>query len=332
MFYLSQKATLKHHLRSAFLRSSTFRGWVYIEAQINNELIKLLKSTPGLVHRYPDVDRSQIDIGDWTRLLTMTDQSIGPSVDSWVRVRSGLYKGDVGFLMGIETWGGFSVLLIPRLPPPYDETKSSGKRKRPSSRPIPALFNPEIVAYTYPQQPVYRDDGFYHFLGSRFQHGLVYKKYNIHSVSPASEIPINAFHLFRDSCHPKLTTFPRPVEWVFEEGEEVIVISSQKWGIVSQVQVLFAEVDLHNGEGLVNISWPDLHKAFQIGDFIESMNGLESDFQGWVTEIENERIEVLGQFPTSNVLNLNEELMSVCRMLCCTFVSLILFVDAEFSR
>lgn len=314
------------------MRGSTFRGWVYIEAQINNELLTLLKSTPGLVHRFPDVSRSQIDIGDWTKLLTMTDHSTGPSVDSWVRVRSGLYKGDTGFLTGIEAWGGVSVLLIPRLPPPYDETKSSGKRKRPSSRPIPMLFDPEIAAHAYPEHPVYREDGCYHFLGSRFQHGLVYKKYNIHSVSPASEITIEAFHLFRDSRHPKLTAFPRPMEWVFEEGEEVVIISSQKRGIVSQVQVLSAEVDLHNGEGLVNVSWPDLHKDFRIGEFIENMNGLESDFQGWVAKIENGSIEVLGKSPLPAVLDQKDESTSVCKMLRCAFISLVSFVDTEFSR
>lgn len=104
MFYLSQKATLDHQLRSAFTRSSTFWGWIYIKAKINDELSKLLISTPGLVHWYPAVSRNQINFGDWTKVLTMTDCTTKLSVGSWVRVHSGLYKGDIGFLTGIETW------------------------------------------------------------------------------------------------------------------------------------------------------------------------------------------------------------------------------------
>lgn len=237
---------------------------MYIEAQINNKLVKLLKSTPGLVHRFPDVSCSQIDFEDWTKVLTMTDHSAKPSVDSWVRVHSGLYKGDIGFLMGVETWGGVSVLLIPRLPPPYDETKASGKRKQLSSRPILTLFNPTFLPTCMPGSlciemmdiitssvPDFNVVSFTR--NTTFTPSLLLLRYQSrHSI------------FFQDSCHPQLTMFPCPVEWVFEEGDEVMVISSQNQGIVHQVQVLFAEVDLHNGEGLVNVPWSDLYKVFAI--------------------------------------------------------------------
>lgn len=291
-----------------------FRGWVYIEAKMNDELSKLLKSTPGLVHRYPDVSRNQIDFRDWTKVLTMTDSSHDLSVGSWVRVHSGLYKGDIGFLAGIETWGGVSVLLIPRLHP-HNQHKSSGKRKRPSARPPPTLFHPDTAAQTYSVRPVYRNDGCYHFLNSRFQHGLIYKKYNHHSVSPTSEIMLDAFQLFRDSNHPELMAPPRPVEWIFKEEEKVVVTSTQKQGIISRVQALSAEVDFHDGEGLASIPWFDLHKVFQIGDFVEIMKGSESRTQGWVTTIEGKWIEVLGDSPLQHTLDQSDQTTTVRKML-----------------
>ncbi len=39
-----------------------------------------------------------------------------------------------------------------------------------------------------------------------------------------STMPLESFLRFWESCHPKLTAFPRPLEWCFVEGDVVFVV------------------------------------------------------------------------------------------------------------
>jgi Early transcription elongation factor of RNA pol II, NGN section len=48
IFYLLQRAEAEHHLRSAFTRGSIW-GWIYLEANMNNFLLELLRMTPGVI-------------------------------------------------------------------------------------------------------------------------------------------------------------------------------------------------------------------------------------------------------------------------------------------
>ena len=102
-------------------------------------------------------------------------------------------------------------------------------------------------------------DGCYTCNGVRFEHGLIVKVFNAHSVSSTSvHIPTNLFFLFQHSHHPLLlaSKFPQPVEWNFTEGEQVVVVSSRKQGIIKAIGVNAIEVEFCNGEGIMNVDDP----------------------------------------------------------------------------
>jgi hypothetical protein len=68
-------------------------------------------------------------------------------------------------------------------------------------------------------------DNIYSFANNRFKHGLIVKSYDTHSVSEAiSTMPLQYFSRFWESCHPRLTTFPRPSEWCLAEGDAVYIV------------------------------------------------------------------------------------------------------------
>ena len=65
------------------------------------------------------------------------------------------------------------------------------------------------------------------------------------------------------------SNFPRPEEWIFEEGERVIV-SSEKEGTIAVVESTHLEVDLATNEDIKAVSWYNVCKVFSPGDFVGS--------------------------------------------------------------
>ena len=47
VFYLLQRAEQEHQLQSVFTHGS-IQGWIYLEVTMNNNLLQLLKLTPGV--------------------------------------------------------------------------------------------------------------------------------------------------------------------------------------------------------------------------------------------------------------------------------------------
>ena len=81
--------------------------------------------------------------------------------------------------------------------------------------------------------------------------------------------------LFKFSLHPAITNskFPCPEEWIFEEGEQVIVLSSGKEVTIVAVTSTHLVVDLATSEGIEIIFWYNVHKFFSAGDFVSVMSG-----------------------------------------------------------
>ena len=71
----------------------------------------------------------------------MHNPSVVVKAGQWIRVRYGAYKGDVGFVTGVETWG-VQVLVVPRLKiPTSQQVAALLKRKRTAIKPEPRLFD-----------------------------------------------------------------------------------------------------------------------------------------------------------------------------------------------
>ena len=86
--------------------------------------------------------------------------------------------------------------------------------------------------------------------------------------------------LFRSSLTG--SKFPHPEEWIFEEGEQVTVCSSDKEATIAAVTSTHLEVDLVTNEGIEAISWYDVHKVFSAGAFISVTSGPLRGTMGWV--------------------------------------------------
>jgi len=198
---------------------------------MNTDVVRLLRVTPGIVCRRGEIAcKESVDFDDWTKMLTMHDASTEAGVGQWVRVVRGPYKGDVGLISAIESWGGVTLLLVPRLAQSHP---LSSKRKRGGLLPDPNLFDPKAFIGT--DAPVAQTEGKYRFRGLTFEYGLLVQQFDMHSISSKLvTIPSRILSLFRASGHPTLHTalLPKPVEWTFQEDEKVVVKSSGKHGLI----------------------------------------------------------------------------------------------------
>ncbi|CAA7260677.1 unnamed protein product [Cyclocybe aegerita] len=258
MFLLLLKAREEHQICSAFTCGS-LRGWVYLEALMNPDLIRLLKRTPRIIRTKQGIVRHRIEPSDWLQMLTMTNPDTSMEVNQWVQVLKGTYRGDVGLVVKVESWG-VEVLLVPHLVAPNMEP--SLKQKRSVVPPKPALFEPNVIKYIYNISPIQQSDGSYTFHGLHFEHGLLWKCYDFHSLTSAVNMPSYFFLLFQASDHPSLhaSRFPPPREWIFEQGECVIICSSGKSDVVAVVGTKDLEVDLRAENGTEIFPWLDIRK------------------------------------------------------------------------
>jgi hypothetical protein len=118
----------------------------------------------------------------------------------------------------------------------------------------------------------------------------------LHSISLNSAgIPSQILRLFKPSSHPALTgsKFPRPEEWIFEEGERIIVSPSGKEATIAAVKFTHLEVDLATNEGIEAVSWFNVCKVFCTGDFVSVMSGPLRGTRGWVERITDHTVSLL---------------------------------------
>jgi hypothetical protein len=103
VFFLLQTAAPCHQLQSAFMRNS-ISGWVYLETTINEDLTHHLGLSPGIVRCNARIIWEQVDFADWTKVLSQHNSNANSNlaVGDWVRVCKGTYKGDVGYVAGVE--------------------------------------------------------------------------------------------------------------------------------------------------------------------------------------------------------------------------------------
>ena len=256
---------------------------------MNHDLVQLLEErTPGIVMKRQGIERQSISYPDSIKMLKMRTVDSIVKEGKWTRVHKGKYHGDVGLVVEVVSWGA-EVLLVPHLNSSTPHSASSLKRKQITDFPQPTLFNPgEFNGKFCPRR---LDNGHYTYMGHAFEHGLIRKRFDFHSLkSTPIDMPSRLFFLFKQSKHPLIlaSTIPRPQEWVFEEHEMVVICSSKKEGTITAIRTMHAEVELANGEGTIPVPLHDLRKVFVAGDSISIRGGTLNGRTGLVVSVDDD--------------------------------------------
>ena len=103
------------------------------------------------------------------------------------------------------------------------------------------------------------------------------------------------FRLFQFCGHPALDgcRFVRPQEWIFKEGEKVVVHPSGQKGHVVAIATDYLEVDLAGENGAWRCHWNDVQKAVEVGDFVIITSGLHCGQTGFVDLIMDDLVHLV---------------------------------------
>ncbi|KAH9476619.1 Transcription elongation factor SPT5 [Psilocybe cubensis] len=329
---LLKNSRREHHIRSAFSRSSV-HGYIYLECLMDQPMIDLIKRSPGIIVKTTDVLLSPIDKNEAQQLLYMGGDITNLSVGKWLKVKRGVYKGDVGFVVSKGSWG-VSMLMIPRYEYVSTKTKSSRKRKTYTAVPAPKLFDPTGLRNSH----LYIESGrasVYRVGDLIFEHGLARVDYDPRHVASCREgLSYVTYTSFCMSGHPALhhAPIPKPKEWIMRTMEWVVMRSTGWLGVIAQADDdNMVDVDIYNkgcdhdetGQHYneteihrvdttttqllttIRTVWSDILKHFEIGDYVGVDAGVNAGRSGWVVDIKGDEIQLIDKQGTTKDQQIN---------------------------
>lgn len=275
---ISRKALAQNlQISSAFQRDS-FHGHLYVEARSEAHVKQAVE---GLIGVYVSNAPILVPIEEMPDLLKSKKKHTPLQVGGWVRIKKGVYKGDLARIDDVpETTDFVTLKVVPRIdmsPKEEQEHTSAGfngasgkKRRRLESalfRPPPKLFNAEEVRTAYAgRAKVVKDVEGTHFMNELYHEGYLIKDFKMHMIE-------------RENVNPTIDEISRFL------GETKLAAVQQG---VDGAADLGASTSGQNKIDLNSIK--DASKAqtvLQPGDHVEIFEGSQKGIAGTVESIAN---------------------------------------------
>ena len=236
----------------------------------------------------------------------MRDTKELPKVGKWVEVQGLVYWG-CGMHSLCQDLGS-STLPGPLLTATWTFKYPAGQEEVQLSLCYTRIIRPFGRQRVYGVEPTRRQENCYRFKGNDFEYGLILKAYDFDSISTTvHQVDLALTYLFLESRHPKVisctSSFPRPLGWDFTQGDEVYLVSLSwatevRHGVITSLLMNSVEVDLGTEEGVITVSWLDICKVFNPGDFVKVTSGEYQGQTGWFNGMNS-----MPWHDTSNVAN-----------------------------
>lgn len=121
-----------------------------------------------------------LPLNEMTRIYQSHQAKKLPAPCSWVRIKSGMYEGDIGVCTRVLSDDKIEVKLIPRVDPNRQKAVNAWDRKR--SRPcrVPQrAFDPAKFKNVNHSRPQHSSQYFLSWGGMLFRKGFLYKQFNL---------------------------------------------------------------------------------------------------------------------------------------------------------
>lgn len=310
---------------SVFQRDS-FIGYVYIEARRMDAVNNILKGLPNI---YNNVAKVLVPIEEYPDLLRPgRSDEVRLKPGSYVRVRSGRYKGDLGIVDNIaENDLEVRVKLVPRLDYGRNATidPTTGKSKQPTynaqHRPPQRLFS-ELEAQQYDHQHISSskpEKNFYVYKNDEYENGFLFKDikvtmldtkgikptlheltlFNASSESSANNDSNGGIDLQSVSSILKSTAGE---SIIFQPNDRIEIISGEqskmKGKIISIAEAKIARILLENNDSDVNgtiieVPTSSLRKVFLPGDHVTVIHGIHKDQSGLIVDVKDNQVTLV---------------------------------------
>lgn len=324
---------LVYNVRSVFCRDA-IKGTIYIESDsidavqnVLNRVSGVARST-GVPHQIRGLYAIHlVDIQDRHLLLDMDTMGATPPIktNTWVRIKRGRYKGDLGLVKYVErTTLVCDTLIVPRIPMnPINRKRKRGVR-------IPQLaFDPEAIDEAYGQGSADKRNRVYLFQGERYEDGLLCQEIHMTglSIEGINATPQELEPFRKSTTWNEAATFISPIR----TGDWVQVVSGAFVGMVGEVlevsdmivKIVGKRTEGHwenvdnilSDEDKIRPRWGeaqkdtrevltrDVRKAFEIGDFVQVIHGWDRGLEGFLVGLQADSAIIYVLPPEDNAMH-----------------------------
>ncbi|KAL8466975.1 hypothetical protein ACS0TY_035885 [Phlomoides rotata] len=289
------------NIRSA-IALDHLKNYIYIEAHKEAHVREACK---GMRNIYPS-NIMLVPIKEMTDVLTVERKAINISRDTWVRMKIGMYKGDLAKVVDVDNVRlRATVKLIPRIDLQALANKLEGREvpKKKAFTPPARFMNIDEARELHIRVERKRDpstgDYYAKIEGMMFKDGLLYKNVSLRSISTQNVQPtFDELEKFKQpgvvgvgDASSLSTLFASRKKGHFLKGDRVIIVKGDLRnlkGLVEKVE----EDTVHirpNERGLpktLAVSDKDLCKYFEPGNHVKVVSGATEGATGMVVSVE----------------------------------------------
>eukprot|EP01080_Neovahlkampfia_damariscottae_P012186 gene12186-5773_t len=264
----------------------TLKGVIYIEAykeaHVKDAINGIKTIFEGGIKLVPTKEMSEI--------LTIQDKGIEIKKGDWVKIKRGVYKGDVGQVFEVdETRAEATIKLIPRL-------EHGEKRERRKG-----LFRAEDFERNG-KTLVSKQNDFSIYDGKRFKDGFLYKVQKFNTLETKNVAPsLDELNVFQagTTSQDTITTqnFGQKKKVSFSKGDEVVVIEGDAKHLrgtvyeISKDKQTVTIIPRHD-ELKDPLKFPhyQLQKHFELGDFCKVVSGKHEGSTGHIVNVDRDTV------------------------------------------
>ncbi|KAF8820466.1 KOW motif domain-containing protein [Cardiosporidium cionae] len=281
--------------------AQSLRGYIYVEAMSQSKVKEALR---GLRNVNLKADIKMVSLKEMPSVFARgePDRYI-PQAFDYVRVKRGLYGGDLGQIVSIEDHGAsLTVKLIPRVDLALlIEMDKNGKRhtydkevlSKGGERPMKKLLDRDEVDSKGYQVEQGQPQKTIRLAGSTFDEaGYIYKQFSLNRLFTGGDVNPGIAEL-KEFDSSKSTRILRPTKQqlqLYRTGERVKIISGDLLDIYCKILQIEEDVLEVQPEGhylqTFKIPLSQVCKVFSVGDCVKAISGINMGDSGMITFID----------------------------------------------
>ncbi|CAN6239283.1 unnamed protein product [Urochloa humidicola] len=285
------------------------KNFIYIEAEKEAYVKEACK---GLRNIIASAKVTLVPIREMADVLSVESKSVDLSVDSWVRMKLGLYKGDLAKVVDVDNVRQrVTVKLIPRIDLQALANKLDGNEiEKKSFVTAPRFFSVDEAREMHIRvdRRRNRDSGeYFDVVGSlMFKDGFLYKTFSIKSISTQNVRPsfdeLEKFKRPGDDLSEDVaslsTLFSDRKKGHFMTGDSVIVIKGDLKNLKGSVEkvedsTVHIQPKLPGLPRTLAFSEKDICKYFDTGDHVKVVSGVQEGATGMVVKVDGHVLIIL---------------------------------------
>ncbi|KAK3131898.1 hypothetical protein QOZ80_6AG0513120 [Eleusine coracana subsp. coracana] len=279
------------------------KNYIYVEAEKEAHVKEACK---GLRNIYASAKITLVPIKEMADVLSVESKSVDLSRDTWVRMKLGIYKGDLAKVVEVDNVRQrVQVKLIPRIDLQALVTKQEGREvaKKKAFVPPPRFFNMdearEMRIRVERRRDNYTGEYFDYVDNLQFKDGFLYKTVSVKSIHTNSIQPsfdeLEKFRKPGDDMNGDLaslsTLFANRKKGHFMKGDAVIVIKGdlknlEGWVEKVEDETVHIKPKISDLPKTLAFNEKELCKYFKPGDHVKVVSGVQEGATGMVVKVE----------------------------------------------